>query len=181
MDLATLQNSLKGERKNPPVDQWNPEFCGDIDLTIKANGQWFYMGTPIGRQALVKLFASVLKYEDDKYYLVTPVEKVGIEVEDVPFIVTQWQRNDDFLVFSTSLQDKVVASSENPVKLRYNEEHQTWLPYLLVRKNLWARLHQNVYYQLIENGEVKQVEKDGKSTEILQVFSGEYPVPLGYL
>ncbi|BDX05040.1 DUF1285 domain-containing protein [Planctobacterium marinum] len=181
MDLTTLQKSLHKEGQNPPVEKWNPAFCGDIDLLIKQNGQWFYMGSPIGRLPLVKLFASVLKRQQDSYFLVTPVEKVGIQVEDVPFIVTEWQQENEFLVLQTSLGDKLVASPDNPVELRFNQAQQTWLPYVLVRRNLWARLHQNVYYQLIESGVESKHSIDGKSIDILQVFSGDYPVALGYL
>lgn len=181
MDLATLQNSLQGENKNPPVEQWDPAFCGDIDLVIKQNGQWFYMGTPIGRQPLVKLFASVLKQEQDNYFLVTPVEKVGIQVEDVPFIITEWAWEENFLIVHSSLGDRLVISADNPVELRFNQEQQTWLPYVLVRRNLWARFHQNVFYQLVEIGSANKCTIDGKSRDVLQVFSDSYPVPLGYL
>ena len=181
MNLTALQNSLRAEGNNPPIEDWDPAFCGDIDLVVKQNGQWFYMGSPIGRLPLVKLFASVLKREQDNYFLVTPVEKVGIKVEDAPFIITEWHRENDFLILQTSLGDKLVASPDNPVELRFNQEQQTWLPYVLVRRNLWARFHQNVYYQLVECGVEGTCSVDGKSTKILQVFSGTYPVALGYL
>src|ERR1700751_4320446 len=73
----------------PPVERWNPPFCGDLDMRIAADGTWFYLKTPIGRPALVKLFASVLKREADKYFLVTPVEKCGIQVDDAPFMAVE--------------------------------------------------------------------------------------------
>ena len=78
-----------GERGPPPVHLWNPPFCGDLDMRIAADGTWFYLKTPIGRHALVKLFASVLKREGDNYYLVTPVEKCGIVVDDAPFLAVE--------------------------------------------------------------------------------------------
>lgn len=181
MDLASLQKSLSGKGKLPPVEQWNPDFCGDIDLQIKQDGQWFYMGTPIGRQALVKLFSGVLKREEQVYFLVTPVEKVGIQVEDVPFIITQWRNEDGYLVLTTSLDDEVVASQQNPVELRYHPAHETWLPYVLIRRNLWARLHQNVLYQLTDHSEAQQTRCPVTGKQVLQVNSGDYAAQLGYL
>ena len=99
MDLTRFQQQLKGTssktRPLPPVEKWDPDFCGDINLTIALDGRWFYEGSPIGRASLVQLFASVLKREGDSYFLVTPVEKVGITVEDTPFLVTQWEKTTD--------------------------------------------------------------------------------------
>ncbi|GAC31196.1 DUF1285 domain-containing protein [Paraglaciecola polaris] len=174
MDLATLQKQLADQQgKLPPVDKWNPDFCGDMDLVIKHDGSWFYMGTPIGRKPLVKLFASVLKKEDEKYYLVTPVEKLGIKVEDVPYVITQWEVQDDLLIFTTQTDEQVVVSASHPVELKDNPQNQLALPYINVRRNLWARLHQNVYYQLIE-----QAEQQGNA---LYISSGDYQFCLGHL
>ncbi|MEH6710648.1 MAG: DUF1285 domain-containing protein [Paraglaciecola polaris] len=174
MDLATLQKQLADQQgKLPPVDKWNPDFCGDMDLVIKHDGSWFYMGTPIGRKTLVKLFASVLKKEDEKYYLVTPVEKLGIKVEDVPYVITQWEVQDDLLIFTTQTDEQVVVSASHPVELKDNPQNQLALPYINVRRNLWARLHQNVYYQLIE-----QAEQQGNA---LYITSGDYQFCLGHL
>ncbi|WP_339901509.1 DUF1285 domain-containing protein [Paraglaciecola polaris] len=174
MDLATLQKQLADQQgKLPPVDKWNPDFCGDMDLVIKHDGSWFYMGTPIGRKPLVKLFASVLKKEDEKYYLVTPVEKLGIKVEDVPYVITQWEVQDDLLIFTTQTDEQVVVSASHPVELKDNPQNQLALPYINVRRNLWARLHQNVYYQLIE-----QAEQQGNA---LYITSGDYQFCLGHL
>jgi hypothetical protein len=102
MDLASLQKQIKDVSKQlPPVDKWDPNFCGDIDIQIKHDGSWYYMGTPIGRKPMVKLFSGVLKREGDDYFLVTPVEKVGIQVADSPFVITQWHKQDQFLIFTT--------------------------------------------------------------------------------
>jgi hypothetical protein len=178
MDLAELQKQLASQQgKLPPVDKWDPKFCGDIDLEIKHDGSWHYMGTPIGRQALVKLFASVIKREGDDYFLVTPVEKVGIRVADSPFIITQWQQQDGQLVFTTKTEDVFVVSMTNPVKLKVDITTGETLPYALVRTNLWARLHQNVFYQLTELG-TEQL-KDGCKQLIVQ--SGDYHFSLGKL
>ena len=111
-------------RPLPPVDKWNPDFCGDINLTIALDGRWFYEGSPIGRASLVQLFASVLKREDDKYFLVTPVEKVGITVEDTPFIVTQWRKekddtaSGDTYIFTTQTDDIVRLEHSDQLELR---------------------------------------------------------------
>ena len=86
---GALSRAAKGPKGLPPVELWNPPFCGDLDMRIAADGTWFYMKTPIGRPALVKLFASVLKREGDNYYLVTPVEKCGIQVDDAPFLAVE--------------------------------------------------------------------------------------------
>ena len=124
MDLATLQKQLGDQQgKLPPVDKWNPDFCGDMELVIKHDGSWFYMGTPIGRKALVKLFASVLKKEGEAYFLVTPVEKLGITVEDVPYVITQWEQQDDLLVFTTQTEEQIIVSAENPVELKNDSQN----------------------------------------------------------
>ena len=118
--LAAATNAQK-QGKLPPVDQWNPPFCGDIDMEIRRDGTWFYNGTPIGRPRMVRLFSTILKREGDKYFLVTPVEKVGIRVEDAPFVAQ------DFIVrgegaaqevqFTTNVGDTVSASAQSPIRL----------------------------------------------------------------
>lgn len=165
MDLTRFQQQLKGTsskaRPLPPVEKWNPDFCGDINLTIALDGRWFYEGSPIGRASLVSLFASVLKREGERYFLVTPVEKVGITVEDTPFLITQWQKVLDDVtgqycyVFTTQTGDDIRLEEKSQLELReppeaLKETDATPIPYICVRRNLWARLHQNVYYQLLE-------------------------------
>lgn len=168
MDLTRFQQQLKGTssktRSLPPVEKWDPDFCGDINLTIALDGRWFYEGSPIGRASLVQLFASVLKREGDNYFLVTPVEKVGITVEDTPFLVTQWQKttakdtNQAYYLFTTQTGDEIRLDDPAQLTLRVppkaiQDADATPIPYLCVRRNLWARLHQNVYYQLLEQAE----------------------------
>lgn len=159
MDLNKLQQQLAGETTDaaagPPVDQWDPEFCGDMNMQIQLDGRWFYEGTPIGRRALVKLFASVLKKEDEAYYLVTPVEKLGITVADVPFVITNWRYDDDTLVLTTQTDEDVRITCPEQLALRLPpaalaDDDATAIPYINIRRNLWGRLHHNVYYQLIE-------------------------------
>ena len=178
MDLASLQKQINElNDKLPPVDKWNPDFCGDIDIQIKHDGSWFYMGTPIGRKPMVKLFSSVLKREEDKYFLVTPVEKVGIQVADSPFVITQWHLQDKQLVFTTQTDENILVSADNPVILQEDLTTGDILPYVLVRRNLWARLHQNVFYQLAELGQKKQFKGDNH----LMIESADYAFSLGKL
>lgn len=168
MDLTKFQKQLEGEqttaRALPPVEKWNPPFCGDINLNIAVDGRWFYEGSPIGRARLVKLFASVLKKEDDDYFLVTPVEKVGIRVEDVPFVITSWRYDDKTLTLITQTGDEITLTAQQQLKLSsppasLQDDNATPIPYVCVRRNLWGRLHQNVYYQLLEQADI--VEHDG--------------------
>ena len=121
--LESLVSRAGGKgRGMPPVEKWHPEFCGDLDMVIKADGTWFYMGTPIGRHALVKLFSSVLrKDEDGKTYLVTPVEKIGITVEDAHFIVVEMnahqREGEQVITFRTNMDDVFEAGAEHPLRL----------------------------------------------------------------
>lgn len=156
----------------PPVHLWNPPFCGDLDMRIAADGTWFYMGTPIGRPALVKLFASVLKREGQSYFLVTPVEKVGIQVEDAPFqAVEMWIESDagaQTLTFRTNVDDEVVCGPGHA--LRFEPEAKTGglKPYLHVRRDLWARVTRALFYDLVERGE----ERDLNGRRMFGVESG---------
>ncbi len=157
--LGALRNGK--ERGPPPVERWNPPFCGDLDMRIAADGTWFYLGTPIGRPALVRLFSSVLKREGDDYFLVTPVEKVGIKVEDAPFqaveMAVDGEGDGRSLAFRTQVDDVVSAGPENP--LRFARADSDGLkPYVLVRRNLWARLTRALTYDLLALGEVREVE-----------------------
>jgi hypothetical protein len=157
--LDAITASLpRGKRGPPPVEQWNPPFCGDIDMRIATDGTWFYQKTPIGRHALVKLFASVLKREGDKYFLVTPVEKVGIVVEDAPFLAVEMRRGDENLSFRTNMDEWIDAGPEHP--LRFEPEPQTGglKPYVLVRRNLWAKVTRALFYDLVEAGEERVVD-----------------------
>jgi uncharacterized protein len=152
-----------GGRALPPVEQWNPPFCGDIDMRIAADGTWFYQKTPIGRPGMVKLFASVLKREGDKYFLVTPVEKVGLIVEEVPFLAVELKVEHDargqLLRFRTNVDDWVDAGPGHA--LRFTLEPTGGLkPYLHVRRELWAKVTRALFYDLVELGEERAV--DGK-------------------
>jgi hypothetical protein len=158
--LEGIVAALPKAKGLPPVDKWNPPFCGDIDMRIAADGIWYYQKTPIGRPALVKLFASVLKREADKYFLVTPVEKVGILVDDAPFLAVEMSvaNNDDpALTFRTNVDDFVTAGPGHA--LRFEQEASGGLrPYLHVRRDLWAKVTRALFYDLIELGEERDLD-----------------------
>ena len=140
----------------PPLHQWHPELSGDMDLVITRDGQWLYQGAPIAREATVKLFSTNLRREDDgHHYLVTPVEKWRIQVEDAPFVAVALQaetdeRGDSRLVFTTNTGDQVVAGPDHPLRVSVDPDSAEPSPYLLVRRNLEALLSRPVFYQLAE-------------------------------
>jgi len=145
----------------PPVHLWNPPFCGDLDMRIAADGSWYYMGTPIGRPALVRLFSTILKREEGKYFLVTPVEKVGIRVDDAPFMAVEMQKERDErgprLQFRTNVDDWVVCDSAH--RLRFKAAADGGLtPYLHVRADLWAKVTRALYYDLVDMGEERMID-----------------------
>ncbi|MCJ9427529.1 DUF1285 domain-containing protein [Kordiimonas marina] len=159
-NLEALIKQVEGQRF-PPVEKWNPDFCGDIDMEIKRDGTWFYMGTPIGRKRMVKLFSTVLRHDaDGRFYLVTPVEKVGIRVEDAPFIATQVDiLKDDsgaqLLKFTTNVGDEVIADAEHPIRVETDAETAEPRPYVLVRGRLEALIARPVFYELVEAADMQ--------------------------
>lgn len=148
-------------KEPPPVHLWNPVFCGDIDMRIAADGTWFYQGTPIGRPALVKLFASILRREGDKYFLVTPSEKCGILVDDAPFTAVELQVDAGAagrqLHFRTNVDDWIMGGADHP--LRFEPEAVTGglKPYVHVRRDLWAKVGRAVFYDLVDLGEAREI------------------------
>ncbi|GAB1477870.1 DUF1285 domain-containing protein [Paracoccaceae bacterium] len=140
----------------PPVHLWNPPFCGDLDIRIARDGTWYYLGTPFGRMPLVKLFSSILKLEDGRYYLVTPVEKVGIKVDDAPLLAVDFEAEGEgaaqSLRFFTKTDDEVVASAENPIRVVRDPETGEPSPYVHVRRGLEALIDRKSFYRLIELG-----------------------------
>jgi hypothetical protein len=156
---AAKSASAKGP---PPVHLWNPAYCGEIDMRIAADGTWFYQKTPIGRAALVKLFASVIKREGDRYFLVTPVEKCGIVVDDAPFLAvelrimpTQAGRR---LQFRTNVDDWVDCGAEHPLRFEPEPETGGLKPYLHVRRDLWAKVTRALFFDLVELGEERMID-----------------------
>ena len=160
--LDAIAAGLPRENRGPPpVELWNPPYCGDIDMKIAADGTWFYQKTPIGRLPLVKLFASVLKREGDKHFLVTPVEKVGIEVDDAPFLAVEMKtsRNDggQVLEFRTNVDDWVTAGPGHALRFELQTETGGLKPYLHVRRDLWAKVTRALFYDLVALGEERDV------------------------
>ena len=149
---ASAMEAQKGKAL-PPVEKWNPPFCGDLDMRIARDGTWFYMGTPIGRAPLVKLFSTIIRRDGDDYFLVTPVEKVGITVDDAPFVAVDFNRQGDALVFETNVGDMVRAGRDNPSRVTRDPETGEPAPYVLVRRNLEALIDRKSFYRLVEIGE----------------------------
>jgi hypothetical protein len=151
-----------GEKGPAPVQLWNPPFCGDLDMRIGSDGTWYYLKTPIGRPALVKLFASVLKREGDKYFLVTPVEKCGIAVDDAPFMAVEMRLEDGaagrVLNFRTNVDDWVACGPDHALRFEPEPDTGGLKPYIHVRRDLWAKVTRALFYDLVELGEEREVE-----------------------
>lgn len=140
----------------PPVHLWNPPFCGDLDMRIARDGTWFYLGTPIGRPELVRLFSTILRKDADRYFLVTPVEKVGIQVDDAPFVAVDFEvagtGEAQDLTFVTNVGDRVTAGPESPIRVERDPETGEPSPYVLVRADLEALIDRKSFYRLVEIG-----------------------------
>ncbi|WP_295207125.1 DUF1285 domain-containing protein [uncultured Brevundimonas sp.] len=155
----------------PPVHLWHPEHCGDIDIVIRADGVWMHEGSPIGRRELVRLFSTVLRKDPDGYHLVTPVEKLKITVEDLPFRAVAMRREGDALVFTTDVGDEVRASEADPIVVETDPTTGEPAPRIHVRRDLWARIARSVFYEMVEIAQ----EVDGR----LVVRSGGQIFSLG--
>jgi len=176
---ALISRAARAGKGPAPVERWNPDFCGDLDMEIKRDGTWFYLGTPIGRMPLVQLFSSVLrKDEDGKTYLVTPVEKVGIRVEDAHFIAVEVnasiQHGEQVLTFRTNVGDVVEAGPENPMRFVDEDDTDGLKPYVLVRGRLEALISRAMMYELVNLGE----EIDVNGTQMFAVRSKNAIFPI---
>ena len=144
------------------IKKWNPKYCGDIDMRIASDGTWFYCGSPINRKKLVKLFSSILINENNKYFLITPVEKVGIKVDDAPFIANDFEKitenNKSYLVFFTNIDETIVLSKKNPFRISINDKTQEPSPYIMVRKNIEAKIDRKSFYRLLDLAEYSLVK-----------------------
>ena len=155
-----LEDLAAAPRRGPaPVHLWNPPFCGDIDMRIASDGTWFYNGSPIGRPPLVQLFASILRRDEDRFVLVTPVERVGIRVDDAPFLAVELIVGDangaPSLTFRTNVEDCVTVDQDHP--LRFERGASAGLkPYVLVRGGLWALVKRALYYDLAALGRTER-------------------------
>jgi hypothetical protein len=178
-DLArAVKEAARDARGLPPVHLWNPPYCGDLDIRITRDGQWWYLGTPIGREELVRLFASVLKLEGGRHYLVTPVEKIGITVDDAPFVAVDFRVEgegaDRVVTFVTNVGDETEAGPENPVRVERDPETGEPSPYVHVRRGLEALIDRKSYYRLVEIGE--HAELDGERWFGLRSGGAFFPI-----
>nr|WP_276583807.1 DUF1285 domain-containing protein [Pseudomonas sp. RIT-PI-AD] len=170
----------EGTKKGPPpVHLWNPDFCGDIDMRIARDGTWYYLGSPIGRKPMVKLFSSIIRREGEDYFLVTPVEKVGIQVDDAPFVAVamavEGEGERQLLRFTTQVDDECVAGPAHPLRVERDVDTQQPAPYVRVRTNLDALIGRSVFYQLVELAVPREI--DGQVW--LGVWSDGVFFPLG--
>ena len=159
MSLEHINKQLTDlEGKLPPVELWDPPYCGELPMEIKTDGSWYYMGTVIGRERLVKLFSTVLKKEQGEYFLVTPVEKIKICVANQPFVITHWHWLDNInpptMELTTNLGDKLLLDAEHPIEIDDKGEIN-----IRVRRNLYASVHRNVFYQWAEIAEIADAQQ----------------------
>jgi len=163
--LAAQAKAASKGKGLPPVHLWNPPDCGDLDMRIARDGTWFYLGTPIGRKELVRLFSTILRKDGERYVLVTPVEKVGIQVDDAPFVAVDFEVSgegrDQVLTFLTNLGDHTTAGPDAPIRVERDPETGEPSPYVLVRSNLEALIDRKSFYRLVEIGTHHEV--DGES------------------
>ncbi|MFW8633427.1 DUF1285 domain-containing protein [Cribrihabitans pelagius] len=154
--LAAAAKRAGRGRGLPPVHLWNPPFSGDLDMRIARDGSWYYLGTPINRFALVKLFSSILKLEEGKYFLVTPAEKAGITVEDAPFVAVDFSAEGEgeaqVLTFTTHVGDSVAAGPEHPIRVAHDQQTGEPSPYVMVRAGLEALIDRKSFYRLADLG-----------------------------
>ncbi|PJE27784.1 hypothetical protein SAMN06297129_0253 [Pseudooceanicola antarcticus] len=154
--ILASARAAKG-RGLPPVHKWNPPFCGDLDMRIARDGTWFYLGTPIGRPELVRLFSTILRKDGDSYFLVTPVEKVGITVDDAPFLAVDFEVSEEsgeqVLTFLTNVADRAVAGPDHPIRVTRDPETGEPSPYILIRDRLEALIDRKSFYRLVDLGE----------------------------
>lgn len=173
--ISDQLGNTQASKGMPPVDQWNPPLSGDLDMQIRRDGSWWYQGTPIERPALVKLFASILKREGDEYYLVTPVEKWRIRVDDAPLLaVSLRERTLDgqvALEFETLTGDVVIADEMHPIRVDVDATSGEPSPYIRVRRNLDALIQRSVFYQLVELAKPRETDA---GTELVVESAGQF-------
>lgn len=178
--IDSIPGGASGEAREPaPVHLWNPPLSGEMDMQIARDGTWYHEGDPITRKALVQLFSGILRYDDDgRYYLVTPVERWAIKVDDAPFVATQLkvegQGEQQKLVFTTNLQNSFTAGKEHPIRVEVDSDTQEPSPYVRVRTNLDALINRNVFYELVELA----VEREHNGKMCQGVWSQEYFFPI---
>ncbi|MBV1883086.1 MAG: DUF1285 domain-containing protein [Pseudomonadales bacterium] len=169
-------NQKPSNQDLPPVHLWEPDNCGEIDIKIQSDGRWFHEGSPINRLPMVKMFSRILRHDDDDcYYLVTPVEKMRIQVEDVPFVAValqvQGEGIDQVIQFTTNVGDVAQLGLAHPIRVELDSTTQEPRPYIHVRANLEALISRSVFYELVELAE----ERDLEGSRVIGVHSeGEF-------
>jgi hypothetical protein len=160
--IAASATAAKKARGLPPVHLWNPPFMGDLDMQILRDGSWIHEGGRINRPQLVRLFSTILKKEGENYFLVTPVEKVGITVEDVPFVAVDVDISGDgearVLTFTTNVEDTVEAGPDAPIRVERDGQSGEPAPYVMVRAGLEARIDRKSFYRMVDVGEEREVD-----------------------
>ena len=168
-EIPTAEGIASAARKvskkgHPPVHLWDPPFCGNLDIRIARDGTWYYLGSPIGRFELVKLFSSILRKDEDKYFLVTPAEKVGIKVDDAPFVAVDFSvvgnGKNQTLIFETHVGDTVKLNKENPLRVTIDQNSGEPKPYIHIRSGLEALIDRKSFYRLIELCSIKTHNKE---------------------
>ena len=170
--LKEILQAQKTSGELPPVEKWNPPLCENIEMQISKDGKWSFMNSPIGREKMVRLFSSVLRLDPDGfYYLVTPVEKIKINVADKPFVIVTYDKekidNKETYFFQTNVGDVIPLNDSHPLRVEFSEKTNEPSPYLLVRKNLEGLISRNVFYQLVQEANL-----DEKSQELYIRSSG---------
>ena len=159
LSLSSIFSELSklDEDTYPPVDDWNPPLCENVSMRIDRSGKWYFMNSPIGRQRMINLFSRVLRLDKEGYFLVTPVEKIKIEVEDKPFVIVDFEvikRNEEqSIIFKTNTEEVFEVNKNHPIRIDTNKAHSEPSPYVLVRRNLEGLLSRNVYYRLVDMSE----------------------------
>ena len=183
IEIPTAEGIASAARKvskkgHPPVHLWDPPFCGNLDIRIARDGTWYYLGSPIGRFELVKLFSSILRKDEDKYFLVTPAEKVGIKVDDAPFVAVDFSvvgnGNNQTLIFETHVGDTVELNNENPLRVTIDQNSGEPKPYIHIRSGLEALIDRKSFYRLIEICSIKTYNKE----EWFGIFSNKNFFPI---
>lgn len=175
-----LGQQTSGERSLPPIHLWNPELCAGVDMRITRDGTWYYMGSPIGRKPMVKLFSTIMRREDDdQYYLITPVEKVRVVVDDAPFVAVyveiEGEGASQKLTFRTNVGDHVTAGPAHPIRVEVDAETDEPSPYVHVRDRLDALIGRSVFYELVE----LSVERTVDGEPVYGVWSDGEFFPVG--
>jgi uncharacterized protein len=191
LDMEAILKAVQGQ-KYPPVERWEPDFCGEIDIRIARDGTWYYMGTPIGRKEMVRLFSSVLRRDaDDCYYLVTPVEKMKITVDDAPLLAIELEvagkDKNQLLKFRTLSDDLVIAGADHAIRVEVDEKTGEPTPYIHVRGRLEALINRPVFYELVNLAVAApaptpipdQEPAEGASDDTIGIYSDGVFFPIG--